>query len=285
MSGQEHTLGASRFAEVDGGRRLHHMVRGTGDVTVVFESGMGLSRSCWGLVVPEVARHARTVVYDRAGLGRSDDDTAPRTLARLAADLSALLDALGDGPFVLVGHSWGGLVVRATAAARPDRIRGLVLIDPTDENCALYFTPEAEVRFTEGGAEVVRLAGLGLHHPFGDPSAGDAQPADVAADHRAEDCTVRAARGMAAEAIGGIADLRALRDAPPALGDLDLCVISGTKPSDSYQADRDALTEAHRATAAAHRAGRFVASPTSEHMVMLTDPATVTAEILRTAGL
>ncbi|ROO88607.1 pimeloyl-ACP methyl ester carboxylesterase [Actinocorallia herbida] len=284
MAGQGHTLGVSRFAEVGGGRRLHYMTRGSGGVTVVFESGMGFSRSCWGLVVPEVATRARTVVYDRAGLGRSDDDTAPRTLARLAADLAALLDALGPGPFVLVGHSWGGLVVRTVAAARPARIRGLVLVDPTDENCPLYFTPAAERRFAKGGRTTVLLARIGLYRLLGALSPGKAQPADVAADHRAEDFTVRAARGLRDEGTGGLADLRAVREAPPALGGLDLSVISGTKEPRADRANRAALTEAHRLTAAAHRNGRLVESPVSGHMVMFTDPATVAAEILRTAA-
>ncbi|MDX6744791.1 alpha/beta hydrolase [Actinocorallia sp. A-T 12471] len=297
MTRQEHTLGVSRFTDV-GGRRLHHMERGSGDVTVVFESGMGFSRSCWGLVVPDVAAHARTVVYDRAGLGRSDADPEPRTLARLASDLSALLDALDPGPaepppsgevgqgrFVLVGHSWGGLVVRTVAAARPERIRGIVLVDPTDENCALYFTPAAERRFSKGGAVTVALARLGLYRLVGALSPGRAQPADVAADHRAEDFTVRAARGLRAEGTSGLADLRAVRDAPPPLGDLDVCVISGTKATRADRANRAALTAAHRVTAAAHPGGRFVESPISGHMVMFSDPATVTAEILRTAGL
>ncbi|CAM4513136.1 alpha/beta fold hydrolase [Paenibacillus typhae] len=71
------------------------------------ESGMGMSRSCWGLVQPLIGEATRAVVYDRAGIGRSEADSAPQTLARIAGDLSFLLQQLGSGPFILVGHSRG----------------------------------------------------------------------------------------------------------------------------------------------------------------------------------
>lgn len=79
-----HSSGDSRFLILGDGRRLHDRVRGTGAPTVVFESGMGLSGPIWGLVQPAVAEQATTVVYDRAGAGRSDDGAA-RTLDRIVA--------------------------------------------------------------------------------------------------------------------------------------------------------------------------------------------------------
>ena len=103
-----HTLGSSAYIQTRDGRKLHYMSRGAGAVTVVFESGMGVSRSAWGWLCRRFPEHARTVVYDRAGAGRSDVDASPRTLARIAEDLNDLLTALGTGPIILVGHSWGG---------------------------------------------------------------------------------------------------------------------------------------------------------------------------------
>lgn len=90
-----HTFGSSAFVQTRDGRKLHYMSRGTGELTVVFESGMGASRSNWGLVAPAIVEHARAVVYDRAGAGRSDVDSAPRSLERIAGDLGELLTALG----------------------------------------------------------------------------------------------------------------------------------------------------------------------------------------------
>ncbi|PKQ59327.1 alpha/beta hydrolase, partial [Mycobacterium sp. MHSD3] len=123
------------------GRALHYMVAGTGDPTVVFESGMGFSRSAWGLVQPLVAQRFRSVVYDRANLGRSDDDDQPRTLERITGDLDALLTALGPGPYILVGHSYGGTIALASTAADPSRIAGIILVDHSDENLDSYFRP------------------------------------------------------------------------------------------------------------------------------------------------
>ncbi|KAA9395502.1 alpha/beta hydrolase [Kocuria coralli] len=142
-----HPFGVSRFARTRDGRMLHYMQRGSGEPTVVFESGMGFSRSLWGLVQPVVAQRTRAVVYDRAGFGRSDDSPRRRTLPQLADDLSDLLDALGAGPFILVGHSWGGPIVRTLAARHDHSILGLVLVDPSDEHWA------TDIRRTPAGSE------------------------------------------------------------------------------------------------------------------------------------
>src|SRR5690242_18850088 len=96
-----HTFGSSAYIQTRDGRKLHYMSKGIGELTVVFESGMGLSRSTWGLVAPAIAEHARAVVYDRAGAGRSEVDSAPRSLNRMAEDLGDLLSELGAGPFIL----------------------------------------------------------------------------------------------------------------------------------------------------------------------------------------
>jgi len=78
-----------------------------------------------------VAEFTRCSAYDRASLGWSDPADTPRTTSRLVEELHALLDAAGiPPPFVLVGHSFGGLLVRAFAAQYPDQVVGLVLVDP-----------------------------------------------------------------------------------------------------------------------------------------------------------
>ncbi|WP_419678083.1 alpha/beta fold hydrolase, partial [Mycobacterium avium] len=130
----EATLGHSQFVRLLDGRKLHYMAAGANGPTVVFESGLGASRSEWGLVQPLVAQRFRTVVYDRANLGRSDDDAEPRTLERLTGDLSELLAALDAGPYILAGHSYGGTIALAAAAVNPCRVAGLVLIDHSDEH-------------------------------------------------------------------------------------------------------------------------------------------------------
>jgi len=111
-------------------RWMHIRVAGEGTPTVVFESGMGASCLSWTQVQPEVAQFSRAVSYDRAGHGWSDPAREPRTARQLAQELHALLEAAGvPGPYVLVGHSFGGYVNRAFAHLYRDTVVGMVLVD------------------------------------------------------------------------------------------------------------------------------------------------------------
>ncbi len=111
-------------------RRMHIHVTGEGTPTVVFESGMGASCLSWTLVQPEVAQFTRAVSYDRAGHGWSDPAREPRTAQQIAQELHTLLDATGvPGPYVLVGHSFGGYVNRAFAHTYRNEVVGMVLVD------------------------------------------------------------------------------------------------------------------------------------------------------------
>lgn len=114
------------------GRRVRMSVAGSGHATVVFENGYGISLEAWARVQPAVSRFARTVSYDRAGFGLSEDGPAPRDGRRIAAELRRALRAADlPPPYVLVGHSLGGLFVRVFAGRYPDEVAGLVLVDPT----------------------------------------------------------------------------------------------------------------------------------------------------------
>lgn len=113
-----------------GGYRLWTKVEGTGGPTVVFEAGGGEASSAWAGIAPAVrALGVRTVVYDRAGLGRSEPAPGPYRIEDEADALERVLTACGiDGPVVLVAHSYGGLIAQLTAAA-DSRVAGLVLVD------------------------------------------------------------------------------------------------------------------------------------------------------------
>lgn len=113
------------------GCRLHFHCAGAGEPTVVFEAGLAATSLSWTYVQPEVAKFARTCAYDRAGLGWSESGRAPRTVGAMVDALKTVLERAGlCGPFILVGHSFGALVLRAFAAAYPNEVAGLVLADP-----------------------------------------------------------------------------------------------------------------------------------------------------------
>jgi pimeloyl-ACP methyl ester carboxylesterase len=107
---------------------------GSGRYTVLFESGFGTDLRAWRKVAPEIARTARVVTYSRAGYGGSDARPEPRTLLQSSLELDQLLAAANlRPPFILVGHSYGGLLARAFAVRHPEWVAGMVLVDPSDE--------------------------------------------------------------------------------------------------------------------------------------------------------
>jgi pimeloyl-ACP methyl ester carboxylesterase len=116
-----------------GGRRLHVVHAGprSDKPTIVLEHGAFGCASDWGVVQARLAaKGLHSIAYDRAGLGLSDPGPQPRDGRALNADLSTVLDAMGEtGPFVLVGHSMGGLMVRLFALTHPSQALGVVLVD------------------------------------------------------------------------------------------------------------------------------------------------------------
>ena len=115
-----------------GGHRLHLSCTGSGSPTVVLEPGAGAMSSSLGWITPAVARDTRVCVYDRAGRGWSDSADTPQDGAQIATDLHTLLHAADvPGPYVLAGHSFGGLYALTFAARYPDEVAGMVLVDST----------------------------------------------------------------------------------------------------------------------------------------------------------
>ncbi len=118
-----------------GGRSLHLHCAGRGTPTVLMEAGHGVDGGTWLRVQTDIAKQTRACAYDRVGLGFSDKPGKPRAVADVLQDLRALLaTARITGPYVLVGHSIGALYVRLYAAAHPDEVAGMVLVDGSTED-------------------------------------------------------------------------------------------------------------------------------------------------------
>lgn len=115
-----------------GGRSLYLSCSGSGRPTVVMDAGLGNTHETWHAVAPTISKRTRTCTYDRANLGASDAAPKPRTSAEVVSDLQRLLSvAKIRPPYVLVGHSFGGLDVRLFASDHPKEVSALVLVDPT----------------------------------------------------------------------------------------------------------------------------------------------------------
>ena len=117
------------------GFRLNLYCMGSGSPAVVFDSGWGDWAPAWSKVQPEIAKFTRACSYDRAGTGFSDPGPMPRTSVRIAEELRTALHHAGvNGPYILVGHAFGGDNVRTFADLYMEEVAGLVMddADPTD---------------------------------------------------------------------------------------------------------------------------------------------------------
>lgn len=131
-----------------GGHKLHVNCAGTGSPTVVVENGLGDFSFDWVLVQKQVATLTRICTYDRAGYAWSDPGPKPRTFAQINLELRDALAKLGEkGPYVLVGHSYGGPVVRNYALSYPSEVAGIVFVDAAHEG----------LRVGIGGRNTMRL--------------------------------------------------------------------------------------------------------------------------------
>src|SRR6266480_7258898 len=154
-----HSAETGNFAglvDIGGGRKMYLKCSGRGSPTVVLVGGLRASADDWSMsnkstpaVFPKVAKFTRVCAWDRPGTpvgenpSRSDPVPQPTTAKDAVADLHALLSASGEtGPYVLVGHSYGGLVVKLYARTYPQDVSGLVLVDALTEGLQDAETPE-----------------------------------------------------------------------------------------------------------------------------------------------
>ena len=131
-----------------GGHHLHVNCSGAGSPVVLVENGLGDFSFDWILVQERVSKFARICTYDRAGYAWSDPGPKPRTFAQINLELHDAMEKLGEkGPFVLVGHSYGGPVMINFARMYPNDTAGLVLVDSAHEG----------MRVGVGGKQTIRL--------------------------------------------------------------------------------------------------------------------------------
>jgi pimeloyl-ACP methyl ester carboxylesterase len=142
-----------KLVTVDG-HRMHINCTGEGGPTVVMDAGLGGWSLDWSTVQPDIAQFTRVCSYDRAGFGWSEPDAAPGDAQHAVDSLHTLLANSGEtGPFVLVGHSNGGLRALLYAHAYPQEIAGVVLVDPTPRA-----TDEERVAFLSAAEQAEYLA-------------------------------------------------------------------------------------------------------------------------------
>ncbi len=211
-----------------GDHQLHIHCTGAGSPTVVLEAGLGAtSYSMAGWIAPAVAQVTRVCVYDRAGYGWSEAAAGPRDGIAVATDLHTLLaQAQEKGPYVVAGHSTGGVYVRVFAARYPEQVAGLVLLDaqPNDAFTRLPDYPTFYAVFSPVTKLLPYVAQVGLGRLFtfsaqtGLPNAAnEGEIASLAAVHH-----YRAQRDEVAGIPAALTQAQALQS----LGNKPLIVVS-----------------------------------------------------------
>jgi pimeloyl-ACP methyl ester carboxylesterase len=279
-----------QLVEVGGGRLLHLLCAGEIGPAIVIEQGAGEPAILWRSLQQQAASFARVCLYDRAGYGWSPPAPAPQGVEERAADLRRLLDAGGvAGPYILVAHSYGGLVVQSFARQFPELVAGMVMVDAIDARMAAH--PDYLALIGKGRVflPVMRAAAsVGLMRLAGLMGGDDEAPVDAEAQAMAG---AQAARPSFFRAIAGdLASIReAARDSDAAtqsLGDLPLTVITHGKPFPGPFAGIEALWRpGQEAIAALSSRGRLVVAANSNHMVHMDEPELVLAALREMAAV
>jgi len=140
------------------GYKMHIYCMGEGSPTIILDHVGGGSSVDWALIQPKLAEHTRVCAYDRAGFGWSDSSPAPRTLEQQVHELHELLQGANEqGPYILVGHSYGARVDRVYAAKYPAEVAGLVLMDAGILYDDPRYPPETQSEF-ESENSIIRTA-------------------------------------------------------------------------------------------------------------------------------
>jgi pimeloyl-ACP methyl ester carboxylesterase len=272
-----HYLAPGKLVDI-GGYQLHINCTGTGSPTVILDAGLGGTSLDWSKVQPAVARFTRVCSYDRAGYGWSDTGPGPRTSQQIVKELHLLLvHAKISGPYLLVGHSLGGLNMRLYAYRYPGEVAGMVLLDATSEHQFAqfgtyppFFAPQA-VSAGEQQYQLLRatapfgVARLALQtglFPLEDAAAYPAFVLPIQLAQAAQTRYYSTQHDELAALQESAAQVRAARTASPSYGHLPLIVLS-----QDYSQDHSAQGKQMAATWDALQHDLASLSSNSQHSV------------------
>jgi pimeloyl-ACP methyl ester carboxylesterase len=275
-----------------GSGRLHVHCTGQGWPVVILEGGSGADSSSWSLVQPEVARFTTVCSYDRAGYGWSDDGLQPRSKARIASELHELLSRMRKPPpFLLVGHSFGGEIVRVYAEKYPAEVAGLVLVATAPSDDWDRRMPGAWVARVEehGRADTRRLRLLRLLAVFGVLRLWSGHPyvqyVREHLPHKAAEAVIALARRGRPFAAVAAEDAATDQDRVPThFGDRPMIVLSDRwalaqdEPREEIEAARSWDTMERELAMQSTRGKRIVVEGTG-HMIPLERPGAIVAAI------
>ena len=278
-----------RMVSVDG-RGMHIYCTGEGSPTVILAAGLDDFSIFWSQVQPEIAKVTRICSYDRAGLGWSEPGSSPRTSGMMVDELHALLiNAKVDPPYVLVGQSFGGALMRLYAHNYPDEVAGMVLVDAAPDE--LFVRVPSWRNAIEGKLGLYRtlasLSSFGLlaFTPGSIPNRG--MPDDVLAQYRAIAVSTDYFQTGVAENEAFESNLTEVRNANVSLRDMPLILISrgywdampGFSEIENQQAWQ-AWNEMQSEMLSLSSNSRQIVAIESEHNIQLQQPKLIVDAIL-----
>ena len=231
--------------DVVNGRQMHLLCKGQGSPAVILESGILSTSLGWTSVIEDIASFARVCAYDRAGYAWSEAGPEPRTISNITRELRDLLRTTHvDPPYVLVGHSFGGLVVQLYASRFPNEVAGMVLVDSAHPDLARR---SGHLERTGGVASRLKLlAPLGIARLMIDTPSGnpESRPYSVRAMEKEVLATTRSFRAVASEMEGLPESLSQTAENRPRLGRKPLVVLTeGQRRMEFWHAMQEQFTE------------------------------------------
>ncbi|MDB5694340.1 MAG: alpha/beta hydrolase fold [Alphaproteobacteria bacterium] len=276
---------------ISGGRSLHLLCEGDAAApAMVVEQGAGEPAILWRALQKKAAGFSHFCLYDRAGYGWSPPAPAFQTVEERAADLHDLLKAAGvKGPYILVAHSYGGLVVRAFSRAYPRETAGIVMVDAIEESIA--FHPDY-LRFIRQSRPIVAAmraaAALGIMRLVGAFSRGDHEGGAVSREDERLAAAITARPSFFTAIAGDLKSIEAAAATPSnalptgmgSLGDLPVVAITHGKPFPGPFARLEPfwLPGQKRMVSLSSR-GRLITAEKSNHMVHQDQPDLVLAAL------
>ncbi|WP_454801848.1 alpha/beta hydrolase [Mucilaginibacter phyllosphaerae] len=229
---QAHRKYAQNETFVDvGGYKLHYKYTDGAAPTVVFEAGLDLGGDlCWYKVQPQVAKFASTFTYDRAGIFMSQSGGKPKNGYEMAKDLHTLLQKTGHkAPYILVGHSMAGIILRSFVKHYPNEVAGVVFVDASHPMQIKRFSKYPQLSISGPPLWLVRLmSDFGIARIFYHEDYPGTKPTDsVNIINRAYLSEAAPAMIQELEAFSPMADSAANM---PKFGHIPLIVLTGTSP-------------------------------------------------------
>lgn len=282
-----------------GGYSLHINCSGEGKPAVILEPGLGWTSLEWTLVQQGVEKFTKVCSYDRAGYGWSDSASAPRTSLQLVQEMHELLiKAQIPPPYILVGHSFGGINARLFASLYPEEVMGLVLVDPSHEN-QFNLLPEGSKPSSDRLKEwiLARTGILRWELDFNDqPPFVRKFPEPIQRMRLAKLAAAKQAMAVADEMDALEESFKQMKEAPQSLGAKPLIVITAAKfielempdiPEEEKNNIRKTLQvmkDLHKELASLSSNGKHIIAEDSDHLVPVNQPDIIIHAIQEIVG-